>query len=74
MASILCAKDFGTVYFFSMATSFTQATLGAEGVGKDVQMVMGNGYCEGHAHHAIQLLRQSPILLEQFNHKFNSSH
>ena len=70
MSSILCAKDLGTVYFFSMATSFTAAALGAEGVGKDVQMVIGNGYCHGHAEHALQLLRDTPELLEMFASKF----
>ena len=34
MGSILACKDDGVVYFFSMATSFTKAALGAEGVGK----------------------------------------
>ena len=34
LASILCTKDDGTVYFFSMSTSFTAAALGAEGVGQ----------------------------------------
>ena len=34
MSSILICKDEGIVYFFSMATSFTKAALGAEGVGK----------------------------------------
>ena len=43
LASILCARDGGTVYFFSMATSFTAAALGAEGVGSDVTMIVGNG-------------------------------
>ena len=33
MTSILCTKNTGIVYFFSMATSFTKAALGAEGVG-----------------------------------------
>lgn len=70
MSSILCAKDLGTVYFFSMATSFTAAALGAEGVGKDVNMVIGNGYCHGHAEHAIQLVRNSPELLSVFEAKF----
>jgi len=70
MSSILCARTGGTVYFFSMATSFTAAALGAEGVGMDVQMVIGNGYCEGHAAHALQLLRDSPELLEVFTQKF----
>ena len=49
MASILACKDDGIVYFFSMATSFTKAALGAEGVGKDVNMIIGNGYTKGHA-------------------------
>ena len=44
MSSILPVRDGGLVYFFSMATSFTRAALGAEGVGKDVTMIMGNGY------------------------------
>ena len=42
MTSILCTKDDGVVYFFSMATSFTKAALGAEGVGSDVTMIVGN--------------------------------
>lgn len=70
MACILCAKDEGVVYFFSMATSFTAAALGAEGVGKDVQMVIGNGYGKGHAEHTLQLLRESPELLRVFQDKF----
>ena len=70
MSSILCAKEGGTVYFFSMATSFTAAALGAEGVGKDVEMVIGNGYTRGHAQHALQLVRESPELMAAFAAKF----
>ncbi|MBQ4167952.1 MAG: L-erythro-3,5-diaminohexanoate dehydrogenase, partial [Clostridia bacterium] len=44
MSAILPVRDDGLVYFFSMATSFTKAALGAEGVGKDVTMIVGNGY------------------------------
>jgi len=46
MSSILATKDDGLVYFFSMATSFTKAALGAEGVGKDTTMIMGTAYPE----------------------------
>lgn len=49
MAAILPTRSGGTVYFFSMATSFTAAALGAEGVSKDIDMLVGNGYCTGHA-------------------------
>ena len=45
----LARKDDGIVYFFSMSTSFTAAALGAEGVGRDVTMIIGNGYTKDHA-------------------------
>jgi len=66
MASILACKDGGDVYFFSMATSFTKAALGAEGVGKDVNMIVGNGYAKGHAAISLQVLRECPALKELF--------
>ena len=66
MASILACKDGGIVYFFSMATSFTKAALGAEGVGKDVTMIVGNGYTKGHADITLQILRESGPLRKLF--------
>ncbi len=66
MASILATGDYGTVYFFSMATSFTKAALGAEGVGKDINMMIGNGYMTGHAEIALEVLRESKVLREIF--------
>jgi L-erythro-3,5-diaminohexanoate dehydrogenase len=59
MASILMCREEGTIYFFSMATSFTKAALGAEGVGKDVSMIIGNGYVKGHAELALDIVRES---------------
>jgi L-erythro-3,5-diaminohexanoate dehydrogenase len=70
MASILATRDEGTVYFFSMATSFTAAALGAEGVGKDVNMIIGNGYTKGHAEMALNLVRESDQLRDLFSKKF----
>ena len=66
MSCILPVKDLGTVYFFSMATSFTRAALGAEGIAKDVNMIIGNGYSTGHAVKALDVLRESPALQEYF--------
>jgi L-erythro-3,5-diaminohexanoate dehydrogenase len=66
MSCILSAKNKGIVYFFSMATSFTRATLGAEGVGADVDLRMGNGYTEGHADLSLQILRDSSELRKLF--------
>ena len=66
MATILSARDGGTAIFFSMATSFTAAALGAEGVGKDLTMVVGNGFVPGHADLTLELLRSEPRLRELF--------
>jgi L-erythro-3,5-diaminohexanoate dehydrogenase len=46
--------------FFSMATSFAAAALGAEGLAADVTMLIGNGYVPGHAGYALDLLRGVP--------------
>ncbi len=66
LSAILATKPSGTVYFFSMATSFTAAALGAEGVGSHVDMLIGNGYYPGHADLTLQLLRESPRLRALF--------
>ncbi len=58
--AILATADRGTVIFFSMATSFTAAALGAEGVAADVTMLVGNGYSAGHAELALDVLRSEP--------------
>jgi L-erythro-3,5-diaminohexanoate dehydrogenase len=58
--AVLATADGGTVIFFSMATSFTAAALGAEGVAADVTMLIGNGYVPGHARLALDLVRTEP--------------
>jgi L-erythro-3,5-diaminohexanoate dehydrogenase len=58
--AILATADKGTVVFFSMATSFSAAALGAEGLAADVTMLVGNGYVPGHAAYALDLLRANP--------------
>ncbi len=69
LASIMVTKDRGLVYFFSMATSFTTAALGAEGLGKDIDMMIGNGYARGHAELALDLVRTEPELLAAYVQK-----
>ena len=70
MSCILPVRDGGTVYFFSMATSFTKAALGAEGVGKDVNMIIGNGYTKDHAEITLHELRESKAIRDLFNTKY----
>jgi L-erythro-3,5-diaminohexanoate dehydrogenase len=53
-----------------MATSFSRAALGAEGVGADIDLRIGNGYTEGHADLALQILRESPKLRELFTQTY----
>jgi L-erythro-3,5-diaminohexanoate dehydrogenase len=70
MGAVMIAKEFGKVYFFSMATSFTKAALGAEGIGKDVEMIIGNGYCVGHAELALDIMRQSSYLRKLYTKRY----
>jgi len=58
--AVLATADGGTVVFFSMATSFSAAALGAEGMAADVTMLVGNGYTPGHAALALDLYRRTP--------------
>jgi L-erythro-3,5-diaminohexanoate dehydrogenase len=70
MSAILCTKPRGRVVFFAMTTSFSRAALGAEGVGKDIELLMGNGFAEGHAELTLQLLRHDPKLLALFERRY----
>ena len=69
-ATILLAKADGRILFFSMATSFTAAALGAEGIARQVEMHIGNGYMPDRGALALQLLRDFPALRAIFNRRF----
>ncbi|PKK89011.1 MAG: L-erythro-3,5-diaminohexanoate dehydrogenase [Candidatus Wallbacteria bacterium HGW-Wallbacteria-1] len=66
MATILMCRDQGDAYFFSMATSFTKAALGAEGVGRDINMIMGNGYARDHDIITLNILRECKAVRELY--------
>jgi L-erythro-3,5-diaminohexanoate dehydrogenase len=70
LAAALSCRQGGRVYFFNMATSFQKAALGAEGVGLDVEMLIGNGYAPGHAELTLQLYRQNPAVKRWFDERF----
>ena len=67
--AILSTAPGGTVIFFSMATSFSAAALGAEGLAADVTMLVGNGYVPGHADLALDLIRTTPALRALFERR-----
>jgi L-erythro-3,5-diaminohexanoate dehydrogenase len=70
MSAVLLTRTRGRAYFFAMSTSFTAAALGAEGIGKDIDMYIGNGYAEGHAAHTLDLVRSCPPLRELLERRF----
>ncbi len=70
LGAILATRDRGIVYFFAMSTSFTKAALGAEGVGKDVDLFIGNGYARGHAEHTLAMLRDMPAVRALFEKRY----
>lgn len=72
LSSILACRQGGKVYFFNMATNFQKAALGAEGLGIDVEMIIGNGYAPNHAEHTLQLYREMPAVKEWFDKRFSS--
>lgn len=70
--AVLATASGGTVVFFSMATSFTAAALGAEGLAADVTMLIGNGYVPGHAEQALGLVRDHAGVRSLFEQRLGS--
>jgi L-erythro-3,5-diaminohexanoate dehydrogenase len=70
MSAIMVTRDRGIAYFFAMSTSFTKSALGAEGVGKDVDLMIGNGYAHGHAEHSLAMMREMPAVRSLFEKRY----
>jgi L-erythro-3,5-diaminohexanoate dehydrogenase len=70
--AILSTAEQGTVIFFSMATSFSAAALGAEGLAADITMLIGNGYVRGHADYAVELMRSNDDVRHLFELRLRS--
>ena len=74
MASVLLCRPRGTVMLFGMATSFSDAALSGDGIGRETRMMVGIGYVEGQANLALGLLRRHPGLREAFNRRYEAQH
>jgi L-erythro-3,5-diaminohexanoate dehydrogenase len=70
MAAMLCVRNGGVAYFFAMSTSFTKAALGAEGAGKDIDLMIGNGFSVGHAEHTLDMMRTMPGVRALFERRY----
>lgn len=55
-AAILLTADHGTVLFFSMATSFTKAALGSDGLSSGARMLVGSGFAPDRGVYALELI------------------
>ena len=66
MFSILMSRERGTVYFANPAAHYSAAGLGAEGIGKELNLLFYRGYIEGHVDFCTELLRQYPALVRCF--------
>jgi L-erythro-3,5-diaminohexanoate dehydrogenase len=70
LGTILLTKESGTILFFSMATSFTAAALGAEGLGRATTMLIGNGHMPDCGLTALNVLRESRAIHEIFRRRY----
>src|ERR671937_391819 len=70
LGTILLTRDSGTILFFSMATSFTTAALGAEGLGRATTMLIGNGHMPDMGLTALNVLRESPAVRAIFERRY----
>jgi L-erythro-3,5-diaminohexanoate dehydrogenase len=61
-AALLLTADHGTILFFSMATSFTKAALGSEGMASTARMLIGSGYIADRGEYALELVRRNERL------------
>jgi L-erythro-3,5-diaminohexanoate dehydrogenase len=73
LATILLTRETGTILFFSMATSFTTAALGAEGLGRATTMIIGNGHMPDMGLIALNALRESRSVRAIFERRYGGS-
>ncbi len=65
-SAIVATGTGGTVLFFSMATSFQTAALTADGIGRDIRMLVGSGFTPDVGQYSLDLLRRTPALQQAF--------
>ncbi len=70
LATILLTRESGAVLFFSMATSFTAAALGAEGLGRATTMLIGNGHMPDTGAIALGVLRECAPVRAVFERRY----
>jgi len=64
--AIVATADRGTILFFSTATSFAAAALGADAVGSHARLLIPNGLTDDRGEYAFELLRRHSALRAVF--------
>ena len=72
MLAVLITRDRGMVYFASPAASYSTASLGAEGIGKEIDLMFYRGYINGHVAFCMRLIKNYPQILKWFNRRYTS--
>lgn len=70
VSALVSSSPQGKIIFFSMATSFTKVTLGAEGIGSSAQLIFGNGYYPKHSDFVVKLVRAHSKLRKLFINRY----
>ncbi|MDQ6817006.1 MAG: L-erythro-3,5-diaminohexanoate dehydrogenase [Actinomycetota bacterium] len=65
-SALLATAQRGTVLFFSTATRFAAAALGADAIGSQARLVIPNGLTDDRGEYAFELLRRIPALHRAF--------
>jgi len=65
-AALVATASTGTIVFFSTATRFAAAALGADAIGSQARLLIPNGLTEDRGEYALQLLRDVAPLRQAF--------
>lgn len=65
-AALLATAPRGTIVFFSTATTFPAAALGADAIGSQPRLLIPAGLCDDRGEYAFDLLRSNRSLYEAF--------
>ncbi|MFZ5632302.1 MAG: sigma 54-interacting transcriptional regulator [Bacillota bacterium] len=68
--SVMNTCNGGKIYFASLASRYTVAALGAEGMARDVDLLLYKGFSSGHADYTVNLLRRHTVLQDYLEARF----
>ena len=70
MLAVLVTRERGMVYFASPAASYSEASLGAEGIAKEMDLIFYRGYIKGHTAFCMRLVDEYPQIMRWFKKRY----